>query len=314
LLLLILLNSSPNIEAGAYFKACVGVVYDQFIENFSEIPDRQFFSCCNGGCVAKKTCGFYTIYGQCIGMDQSKFCVTRGDYSTDNNLANLCGGILGENPSANNTVGTCPSLDAVGNTLQKSKLKPNFSLLCCNDDRCYVPVGVVLSGANNNLANTSCPQYSLMCFQDNGGWGCTGNVANFLNFDDQLIGSCALQVVIPNAESAETTSVLVKTTTYTSGTSKITSVITKGTGTDDSTPSPDKPGNNNNSSSDGQVRAIAIAGLVISLLALIGSCTFFGLFTNNTIIINLRNTVNQLQNTVNQQATELQRIERQIEY
>jgi hypothetical protein len=359
-LLLLTLLRIQQAKSGSEFSKCLSNdFYNAAFSFASSVADKQMFCCntCSNDCASMSpTCplgsnqvclanGGGNRPFQCNKIiGQSEFCVSRDNYVISL-PGGLCGGMFGSDLPANVTIGTCPSSEAIATTLGKSQTSPpNFSWLCCSENLCREPTGVSVD-TTTYTANTNCDvgQYSLMCFQDNGAWSCTGKIATYLNITEP-IGDCVMQVVIPSTDSTETTPTVIRTTTYAHGTSKITSVITEGTGTDDSTPTPDKSGNNNNSSSNSQVRAIAIAGLVISLLALVMGCLFFGILADeanpvppvpappqpvqpnihiiinnlqNTFtqqITNLRNIINQQQNTITQQAIELRRIERQIEY
>jgi hypothetical protein len=95
-----------------------------------------------------------------------------------------------------------------------------------------------------------------MCFNDAGGWSCTGNVANSLNLT-QPIGDCVMQVELSNSNSnnigttqSEITQITTKTTVHTSGTNKVTIVITEDfTPSLTSNKSPSSPTSSENSSS-----------------------------------------------------------------
>jgi hypothetical protein len=60
----------------------------------------------------------------------------------------------------------------------------------------------------DRTANTDCGfgQYSLMCFQDNDGLSCTGNISPNVNDTSQPIGSCILQIVSPNFKTVSSIS------------------------------------------------------------------------------------------------------------
>jgi hypothetical protein len=113
----------------------------------------------------------------------------------------------------------------------------------------------------DKTANTNCGfgQHSLMCFQDNDGLSCTGNVSPNINELNQPIGSCVLQIVSP----ASSTGV---TTTYNSGTTKTTSIVAKNTG-----------GSESASSNDPHLaEKIAIpVGTVVGVAAISGATYYF---------------------------------------
>jgi len=81
----------------------------------------------------------------------------------------LCGGILGETPViTNSSVGSCPSLNIVGNTISGPRTFSDFTWMCCDNTNCTVPANVPING-NSALTNCATGQYSMMCFNDNGG-------------------------------------------------------------------------------------------------------------------------------------------------
>jgi hypothetical protein len=119
----------------------------------------------------------------------------------------LCGGILGNALPTNSTVGECPDLKGVGDALN-NPTEPGFSWLCCSNNKCQAKVNVKVTSDSLALTNCETGQYSLMCFQDNGGWSCTGNHTIALEDISRPIGSCVLQVVLPNDENNYPTSTI----------------------------------------------------------------------------------------------------------
>ncbi|CAH1757602.1 10458_t:CDS:2 [Entrophospora sp. SA101] len=150
-----------------------GTDYYKAISDFaSTVADKQLFCCTHTNYVYNcfsnpggGYCGFI-LRVQCNKIGQSKFCITKGGYPKFALPGGLCGGIIGDAPAANNTVGTCPNLNPVADTLKNSNTVPNkFSWLCCDANTCTAPVNVALA---DKTANTNCGlgQYSLMCFND----------------------------------------------------------------------------------------------------------------------------------------------------
>ncbi|CAJ0908524.1 13444_t:CDS:2 [Entrophospora sp. SA101] len=172
-LLLFTLLGTYQTNAGSQFNECLGTDYYKAISDFaSTVADKQLFCCTHTNYVYNcfsnpggGYCGFI-LRVQCNKIGQSKFCITKGGYPKFALPGGLCGGIIGDAPAANNTVGTCPNLNPVADTLKNSNTVPNkFSWLCCDANTCTAPVNVALA---DKTANTNCGlgQYSLMCFND----------------------------------------------------------------------------------------------------------------------------------------------------
>jgi len=195
LFLLILTNYSPA-ESGSRFTDCLANGNSTYYDNGSynalvefandKAADRQNFCCSYGSskCVPMTPdCsldGSGTRWVQCNKIGQSEFCVTYG-HSGLSGTGGACGGIAGNISATNSTIGDCPSLDVVDSALNQA-LTPSFSWLCCSNGNCNVPVNVVIND-NSNVSNaTICTanQHSLMCFADNGGWSCTGDLGSLI--------------------------------------------------------------------------------------------------------------------------------------
>jgi len=201
LFLVALLQSLPKTtEAGTQFSSCLGVTftnaYDQIVAFGKNVADRERF-CCTGyaSCASMPKSCPQTYYNtaQCSKVGQTKFCVTVF-VGLSLTPSILCGGILGETSPTNFVIGNnCPSLDVVGNALSVGTTSPNFSWMCCNLSSCYVPINVVRNGLTANT-NCSVDQYSLMCFNDNGGWSCTGSIGDDISDISMPFGDCVLQI------------------------------------------------------------------------------------------------------------------------
>ena len=199
LFLLTLAYSLNKVEGGSQFSSCLGAVNYQNLVSFGiNIPDKERFCCCPNTPLTP-SCPYtgwpkqfdYVYNGQCNSIGQVEFCVTH-DHTETSSPVNLCGGILG-NVSSDAVAGNCPSPQAVANILAVQKTTPIFSWLCCDNNNCFVPPNVVVTGAT---ANTNCTagQYSMMCFQDDGAWTCTGSIGTNISDIAQPIGDCVLQI------------------------------------------------------------------------------------------------------------------------
>ncbi|CAG8494073.1 3427_t:CDS:2, partial [Acaulospora colombiana] len=175
--------------AGSDFSSCVGGDYNALVSFASNVPDDEVF-CCGGGQCTSLSSGncplpvnVANFQGQCAKIGQSTFCAVKGYSSSFSSLlpGQICGGIAGDAAATNNTVGTCPSYDAIGNTLSRKSTIPNkFSWLCCDNNSCDLPSSdeITITNTNNHyVANTNCAvgQYSFLCFADDGSWCCTGS-------------------------------------------------------------------------------------------------------------------------------------------
>ncbi|RIA83271.1 hypothetical protein C1645_743206 [Glomus cerebriforme] len=190
LLFLTLFNSSP-VETGSQFSKCLSKgpsygnvnilnnLYNTIKSFVNNRADKEWFCCgaqhqeCSP--MLDNNCpyiGFGYNLGQCVSIEQSKFCVLGGT-EWHITAAGLCGGVLGEEPiTANFTEGICPNYDLIASALQGPKTAPTFSWICCNNDSCNVPTNVDFSRSLNSILETNnCPteSYFLACFYDNGG-------------------------------------------------------------------------------------------------------------------------------------------------
>jgi len=227
------------VQAGSQFNTCLGSdKYNTLFTFASNIPDNQTF-CCNGDCSTEIPCPYYgPDRGQCRIINGARFCIVSGAY--DDFLSglppgDLCGGILGNTLISNNiSVGTCPSSQAIENALNISSTTSTSSWLCCNNNSCEIPSNVVMN-SNNIIVETNCAanQYALMCFQDNGGWICTGSIGPNVDNVYQPMGSCVKQIVLQNVVShtlpgitGETPNPTVTIVVYTSASTSLIEIIT----------------------------------------------------------------------------------------
>ncbi|CAG8531756.1 17083_t:CDS:1 [Funneliformis caledonium] len=228
-LLLMIWLSVNGVNGGENLKECVShdtgfySQYDTVVNFASNIADKQLF-CCNvpigstdvGCSPMSPNCPYYPNYfrGQCNTIGQSKFCVTQapeGFYvqssSQKINLpGGLCGGIIGNNSPTNATVGECPNASAISNTLVNQRTAATFSWLCCGKDTCRVPANVQVTNTLSAITGCFSDEWSMMCFNDNGGWGCTGNVSPNIENITLPIGSCVVQVVFPRSDTTSPSS------------------------------------------------------------------------------------------------------------
>ncbi|CAG8509069.1 12813_t:CDS:2, partial [Acaulospora morrowiae] len=258
------------IKAGSQFQMCLGNAYnryDKFLTFANNTVNKQLMCCtaCSLECVTAHECPSASFgcgindYGyfqaECNKIGKGTFCITTG-YSNGPTVipGSICGGILGNTLPVNALLGSCPNLDAVRQTLNGSKTSQNFTWMCCGSDGCSVPSNVLV---DKNVASTNCAygQYSMMCFNDNGGWSCTGSVA--VNIDDITvpIGDCVMQITSPNIETISSSANLpvAATTTNIDGTKK----VTCNSNPTSTNLSPEINGNEKNSSGD-KVNSIAI--------------------------------------------------------
>jgi len=233
-LLLILLCYLPKTKAGSLFASCLDSsvldsndnLYASLVSFSGSIPNNETFCCSEnspGGC-SSLPC-LYSHYNSCWcnTIGEGIFCVTHS-WEDKSLPAELCGGIAGDISTVNATVGTCPSNGAIRNILTGStKTTPIFTWMCCYNDNCTVPTNTSvtftppLSSLGPYTIGTNCTmgQYSMICFSDNDGWTCTGDIS--ANFDTTYpIKSCIIQVnineTIPNSNRLDNTPLIVGTT------------------------------------------------------------------------------------------------------
>lgn len=134
--LVITFLSLPNIfqiQAGSDFSTCIGKDYNTLVSFASNVPDKENFCCSSSQCTALSSSGCplginaADFQAQCNAVGQTKFCVAKGYFNSLPSIlpGNLCGGTIGTTSSSNSTVGTCPSFDAIGNTLDNQSTIPN---------------------------------------------------------------------------------------------------------------------------------------------------------------------------------------------
>jgi hypothetical protein len=154
-------------------------IYSSINKFINGVSERGNFCCdLNLKCsFMLPTCplGTPNVYVQCINIGSSKFCAS---YALSSLPGGICGGILGDiHIVADSGIGLCPSSKIVMSALNSQTSAPNFSWICCNEEKCRVPVNVgiskgdVGSESEREWATTDCnsDQYNLMCFRDNGG-------------------------------------------------------------------------------------------------------------------------------------------------
>ncbi|KAF0531891.1 serine/threonine-protein kinase sepA-like [Gigaspora margarita] len=217
-LLLMIWLSVNGVNCGENLKECVShdtgfySQYDTVVNYARNIADKQLF-CCNvpvgsadvGCSPMSPNCPYYPNYfrGQCNTIGQSKFCVTqapKGFYVQFSSQkiklpGGLCGGIIGNDSPTNATVGECPNASAISNTLVNQRTAATFSWLCCDKDTCKVPANVQVTNTLSAITGCFSNEWSMMCFNDNGGWSCTGNVSPNIENITLPIGSCVVQVM-----------------------------------------------------------------------------------------------------------------------
>jgi hypothetical protein len=135
-LLIITLFNAYQTNAGDLFNNCLGGDSSgkyKLISYFaSNIADKQTFCCnpsLNNSCSAEPlaTC-YYPTKVQCNKIGNSKFCVVSDNKTNGNGFPRgLCGGIIGYNLTTDTSLGQCPPLATIKDTLNTQSTSPNFS-------------------------------------------------------------------------------------------------------------------------------------------------------------------------------------------